>query len=117
MIFLVLLAPVGLMAFALLMERVERRLQRSTVSEQDVEEFLDEARPDEVSTFIAEGWTRALSKFRVRQRSNRPSWRARLFARGNGNGAHAAGNGARNGSRNSARNGNPRGAERDGDTT
>lgn len=77
------------MAFALLMERVERRLSRTTVSEQDVEEFLEEARPDEVSTFIKEGWVRALSRFRLRQRRNRPSWRARLFTRSNGSGSRS----------------------------
>ncbi len=79
MVFLVLLVPVLVMLFALLMERLEHRLQRTTMSEQDVEEFLDEAQPDEVNTFIKEGWTRALSKFRLRRRKSRPSWRARLF--------------------------------------
>lgn len=67
-VFLVLLIPLLLMVFALLMERVENRLRTSTVSEGDVSEFLDEARPDEVNTFIREGWARALSRFRRRRR-------------------------------------------------
>lgn len=68
-VFLVLLIPLLLMVFALLMERVENRLRTtSTVSEGDVSEFLDEARPDEVNTFIREGWGRALSRFRRRRR-------------------------------------------------
>jgi|APThiThiocy_cv2_1041547.scaffolds.fasta_scaffold00910_26 hypothetical protein len=77
MVFLVLLIPLAVMAFALLMERLERRLHTITMSEQDVEEFLDNARPDEVNTFIREGWTRALSKFRIRSRRSRPSRRGR----------------------------------------
>lgn len=80
MVFLVLLIPVGVLAFALLMERLEHRLHTGAVSEQDVAEFLDHAQPDEVSTFVKEGWSRALSRFRVRSRSNQPSRRSR-FAR------------------------------------
>jgi hypothetical protein len=78
MVFLVLLIPLLVMVFALLMERLEHRLHTSTMTEQDVEEFLDEAQPDEVNTFIREGWSRALSMFRRRRR--RPSTRSRLFA-------------------------------------
>jgi hypothetical protein len=78
MVFLVLLIPVGVLAFALLMERLEHRLHTGSVSEQDVEEFFDHAQPDEVTTFVKEGWTRALSRFRVRSRSNRPSRRSRF---------------------------------------
>lgn len=80
MAFLVLLIPVAVMAFALLMERLEHHLQNTTMSEQDVEEFLDQAQPDEVNTFIREGWSRALSMFRVRSRRNRPSRRSRGLA-------------------------------------
>jgi hypothetical protein len=78
MVFLVLLIPVGVLAFALLMERLEHRLQTGSVSEQDVEEFLDHAQRDEVTTFVQEGWTRALSRFRVRSLSNQPSRRSRF---------------------------------------
>jgi hypothetical protein len=78
MVFLVLLIPIGVLAFALLMERLELRLRTGSVSEQDVEEFFDHAQPDEVTTFVQEGWTRALSRFRDRSRSNRPSRRSRF---------------------------------------
>lgn len=67
-VFLVLLIPLLLMIFALLMERVENRLQNSSMSEGEVEEFLDQARPEEVNTFIREGWGRALSVFRLRRK-------------------------------------------------
>lgn len=67
-VFLVLLIPLLLMVFALLMERLERRLKTATVSEADVQEFLDTAKPDEVNTFIREGWTKAFTKFRLRRR-------------------------------------------------
>jgi hypothetical protein len=66
--FLVLLIPLLLMVFALFMERVEKRLKTSTVSEADVQEFLDTARPEEVNTLILEGWTKAFAKFRLRRR-------------------------------------------------
>ena len=67
-VFLVLLIPALLMIFALFMERVERRMQTSTVSEADVQEFLDTARPEEVNTLIREGWSKAFAKFRLRRR-------------------------------------------------
>jgi hypothetical protein len=67
-VFLVLLIPLLLMVFALLMERLERRLNTATVSEADVQEFLDTAKPEEVNTFIREGWTKAFAKFRLRRR-------------------------------------------------
>ena len=67
-VFLVLLIPSLLMVFALLMERVENRLRNTSVSEDEVEEFFDQARPDEVNTFIREGWGRALSVFRLRRK-------------------------------------------------
>lgn len=71
-VFLVLLIPLLLMIFALLMERVENRLQSATMTEDEVEEFLDSADADEVNTFIREGWTRALSLFRLRRRPRPP---------------------------------------------
>jgi hypothetical protein len=78
MAFLVLLVPLLVMVFALLMERLEHRLRSTTMSGQDVEEFLDTAQPDEVNTFIREGWSRAMSMFRLRRRKDRPSTRSRL---------------------------------------
>lgn len=77
MVFLVLLAPIGILAFALLMEYLEQRLRSGVVSEDDVSEFLDHADADEVNTFVKEGWTRALSRFRIRNRANRPSRRSK----------------------------------------
>jgi hypothetical protein len=50
---LVILFPLLLMAFMLLMERVE--------------EFLETARPDEVDTFVREGFTSALERWRHRR--------------------------------------------------
>ena len=67
-VFLVLLFPLLLMVFALLMGRVEDRLQPATVTEDEVGEFLDQARPEEVNTLIREGWTGALARFRLRRR-------------------------------------------------
>ena len=71
-VFLVLLFPLLLLVFAVLMERVEARLQNVSVTENEVEEFLDQARPDEVNTFIKEGLGRALYLFRLRRRPRRP---------------------------------------------
>lgn len=70
-VFLVLLFPLLLLVFAMLMERVESRLQNVSVTEEEVEQFLDQARPDEVNTFIREGLGRALDLFRLRRRPRR----------------------------------------------
>ncbi len=70
-VFLVLLFPLLLLVFAVLMERVEARLKHVSVTENEVEEFLDQARPDEVNTFIKEGIGRALYLFRLRRRPRR----------------------------------------------
>jgi hypothetical protein len=70
-VFLVLLFPLLLLFFAVLMERLEARLQNGSVSENEVEEFLDQARPEEVNTFIREGLGRALYIFRLRRRPRR----------------------------------------------
>jgi len=67
-VFLVLLFPLLLMVFALLMGRVEDRIHPSAVTEDEVGEFFDQARPDEVNTFIREGWPGALDRFRLRRR-------------------------------------------------
>lgn len=67
-VFLVLLFPLLLMVFALLMGRVEDRLRPTAVTEDEVGEFLDQARPEEVNTLIREGWTGALARFRRRRR-------------------------------------------------
>lgn len=101
MVFLVLLIPIGVLLFPVAMERIEHRLQSGSMSERDVEEFLDHADPDEVTTFVREGWARALSRFRVRNRSNRPSRRRRSAFAGTGQGSRGAvGGGAESDTRN-----------------
>lgn len=81
MVFLVLLIPLGVMLFALMMGRIERRLRDRSISEAEVQEFVQTARPEEVNAVIREGFSRALQKFRRRRRDSRPSRRTRLFAR------------------------------------
>ena len=65
-----LLLPVFLIALMLAMERVERPLRRESVSEQ-LEAFLDTARPDEVETFVTEGYGPALERYWRRRRLSR----------------------------------------------
>lgn len=65
-----LLMPVLLLVLMLAMERVERPLRRESVSEQ-LETFLDTARPDEVETFVTEGYAPALERYWRRQRLTR----------------------------------------------
>lgn len=63
----VVLFPVLLMFFALSMERVESRLSRLSVREQEVEEFLDKASQDDVDTLAREGFPGALARFHRRR--------------------------------------------------
>lgn len=63
--FLVLPFPFVLLAFMLLMERVEVPLSRVAV-EREIEQFLDDANPDELDAFVREGTDSALSRFRHR---------------------------------------------------
>lgn len=67
-VFLVLLFPLLLMVFALLMSQVEDRLRPASVTEDEVGEFFEQARPEEVNTLIREGWAGALDRFRLRRR-------------------------------------------------
>jgi hypothetical protein len=76
-VFLVLLFPLVLLGFVLLMERVEEPLSQGAV-EREIEQFLDDANPDELDTFVREGTDSALSRFRQRlglgrRRRKRPS--------------------------------------------
>ena len=57
------------MFFALGMERVEARLRQVAVGENDVEEFLEQARPNEVRELFRHGIGRALELFRGRRRT------------------------------------------------
>jgi hypothetical protein len=65
-----LLLPLLLLALLLFMERVERPLRVDSVSEQ-LESFLDSARPDEVETFVSEGFAPALERYWRRRRLSR----------------------------------------------
>ncbi|WP_430335469.1 hypothetical protein [Rhodococcus sp. ACT016] len=69
----VVLFPVLLMLFALAMERVEFRLRRLTVREQEVAEFLDQASQDEVATLASEGFPHALARFHRRRKRGGPT--------------------------------------------
>jgi hypothetical protein len=60
--------PVLIMFFALAMERLEERLHHLTLHENEVEEFLRAARPDEVQALFGSGIGRALELFRRRRR-------------------------------------------------
>jgi len=57
--------PFLLLGFTLLMGRVEEPLTRIAV-EREIEQFLDDANPDELETFVTEGTDSALSRFRQR---------------------------------------------------
>lgn len=66
-----LLLPFALLGLMLAMERVERPLRQETVVNDQLETFLDTARPDEVETFVSEGYAPALERY----------WRRRRLAR------------------------------------
>ena len=65
-----LLLPLALLGLMLAMERVERPLRVDAVGEQ-LEAFLDTARPDEVETFVSEGYAPALERYWRRRRLSR----------------------------------------------
>ena len=65
-----LLAPFLLLGLMLCMERVERPLRVDSVSEQ-LQSFLDTARPDEVETYVSEGFAPALERYWRRRRLSR----------------------------------------------
>ncbi|EID54700.1 hypothetical protein AB8O38_14585 [Saccharomonospora xinjiangensis] len=70
-VWFVIAVPVVVMLFALGMERVEHRLRHVSVRGEDVEEFLEQARPDEVRALYGHGIGRALELFRLRRLSGR----------------------------------------------
>ena len=67
----VILFPPLLIAFLLIMERVEEPLRRPA-SAREVKAFLRTANPDEVDTLASSGIRRALSRWR-RRRGNKPT--------------------------------------------
>lgn len=70
LLFVALLLPLLLLALLLGMERVERPLRAESVSEQ-LDSFLDTARPDEVETYVSEGFAAALERYWRRRRLTR----------------------------------------------
>jgi hypothetical protein len=64
-----LLFPVALLLLVLVMERVERPLARNSMTEQ-LEAFLASAGPEEIETFVSEGYGPAIEQY-WRKRSRR----------------------------------------------
>jgi hypothetical protein len=62
-----LLFPLFLLGLLLAMERVERPLHAIDTN-RELEGFLDSARPDEVDTFVSQGFAAALERYRRRRR-------------------------------------------------
>ena len=62
-----LMLPPLLLVLMLMMERVERPLRVDSVSDQ-LESFLDSARPEEVETYVSEGFAPALERYWRRRR-------------------------------------------------
>jgi hypothetical protein len=65
-----LLLPIALLLLMLAMERVERPLKDDFIGDQ-LATFLDTARPDEVETFVSEGYAPALERYWRRRRLSR----------------------------------------------
>jgi hypothetical protein len=65
------LFPLLLLGLLLAMERVERPL-RAVDAGQGLEGFLANARPDEVNTFVSQGFPAALERYRRRLRRSQP---------------------------------------------
>ena len=64
---LTLLFPGVLLALMLTMERVELPLRDEAVGDQ-LSDFFETARPDEVETFVSQGLARALDRYWGRRR-------------------------------------------------
>jgi hypothetical protein len=62
MLVLVLAVPLALLALMLVMDRVEQPLRRDALGEQ-LAEFLESARPDEVETYVQRGFAPALDHY------------------------------------------------------
>ena len=67
----IVIIPLVIMLFALFMERVEARLKNLAIRETEVEEFLEQAQPDEVQALYGHGIGRALELFRLRRLGGR----------------------------------------------
>jgi len=71
-----ILVPLLVMFFALGMERVEARLRASSVRQDELDDFLERARADEVKVLSRSGIERALELFRGRNRKDRVAGRS-----------------------------------------
>ena len=67
MFLVILISPLILMGLMLMMERVERPLHHRSVAD-DLEGFLDGARPEEVETFVSQGFAPAIEAYWARRR-------------------------------------------------
>ncbi|MGH3903208.1 MAG: hypothetical protein ACRDTE_03295 [Pseudonocardiaceae bacterium] len=76
-IWFVAVVPLLIMFFALAMERVENRLRHVAVQENEIEEFLEQARADEVRALFGSGIGRALELFRLRRLGRSARMRSR----------------------------------------
>ncbi|GAA1200465.1 hypothetical protein LY12_002948 [Prauserella alba] len=74
-VWFVIAVPLAVMLFALGMERVETRLRHVSVRGEDVEEFLEQAKPEEVRALYGHGIGRALELFRRRRFGGRSGGR------------------------------------------
>lgn len=72
------LVPLLVMFFALGMERVESRLRESTVRQDELDEMLEQPRPEEVRALFRSGTSRALELFRLRNRRRRGARRSQV---------------------------------------
>lgn len=70
LLLLALLFPVVLLLLLLAMERVERSLRVDSMGD-ELEAFLEGARPEEVETFVSEGFAPALERYWRRRRLTR----------------------------------------------
>lgn len=76
-VWFVAVVPLLIMFFALAMERVENRLRHVAVQENEIEEFLEQARPDEMRALFGSGIGRALELFRLRRLGRSARMRSR----------------------------------------
>lgn len=81
MLLLALAFPGVLLGLMVLMERVERPLRDESIGEQ-LMDFLDSARPDEVETFVSQGLSTALDRYWRRRSLRSRLLTGRLTVRG-----------------------------------
>ncbi len=67
------LVPLLVMLFALAMERVEARLRTATLRQEELDDLLQHAHPDEVGVLFRQGTAGALELFRNRGNTPEPA--------------------------------------------